>query len=88
MHRLPTHPKNDLRGKILTYYLLPTTYYPYYLLLITPTTLRKAETNHSWRLRAVAIFGPSGAPVRSFRQKIAGTKVRRSVSPAGRGWFP
>ena len=44
-----------------------------------------AETNRAWRLRAVATFGPFGAPARSFRKKIAGTKVRRSRPPARRG---
>ena len=33
----------------------------------------------------MAIFGPSGALVRRFRQKIAGTEVRRSPPPARRG---
>ena len=46
---------------------------------------RKAETDHSWRLRAVAILGPSASPAK-LCQKIAGTKVVRSVPPAGRGW--
>ena len=44
-----------------------------------------AETNRAWRLRAVATFGPCGAPASSFRKKIAGTKVRRSPPPARRG---
>ena len=83
MLRLPTRPKKDSHGGSLTYYLLSC-----YLSIIMPTTLCKAETDRAWRLRAVAIFGPFGAPVRSFRQKIAGTKVRRSSPPAGRGWSP
>ena len=55
----PTPPKIDLHGVNLTYYLLPTTYYllSCYLLILTPTTLRRAETDRAWRLRAVVIFG-------------------------------
>ena len=58
MFPLPTHPKDDLHHEKLTYYLLPTTYYPYYLLILTPTTPKYASKGRTFRLRAVPTFGP------------------------------
>ena len=73
------HPKLDLHGKLMTYYLLSC------YSLITLTTLLHVETERSWRLRAMTTFSESWPPVRSFRKIIAGTEVRRSVWPAWRG---
>ena len=67
---------------LLSYYLLPTTYYllSCYLLILTPTTLQFAQTNRSWRLRAVPIFEACGRISVRERRRY-GTGPQPAASP-------
>ena len=79
----PTHPKLDLHGDNLTYYPLTC-----YLLILTSTTLRKAESNHSWRPCAVLGFATQMAAASAwchFYSRYGGAPHRTELR---RGWFP
>ena len=65
-----------------TYYLLPTTYYllSYHLSIVTPPTLRKAESNCLWRCGAVPAFASNvaGVPARCHFYGKYGTAPERA----------
>ena len=93
----PTHPKLDLHGEKLTYYLLPTTYdllpttyylLSCYLLILTLTTSNKASINRRSRLRAVLTFAANCAPVRSFCEFKRSAVARWSPPFRRRGCYP
>ena len=71
-----------------TYYLLPTTYYPCYLLLITLTTPKYASSNRSCRWCSGHTFSESWSPVQCLCQFMRSAVARYSRPFLNRGWFP
>ena len=71
--RLPTHPKLDLHGVNLTYYLLS-----YFLLINTTYNLKSLFGGRSWRLRAVLILELPGPETGAI---LCGSVTRAEAYP-------